>query len=118
MKFFVGRFFEWHREKGQRQPYFIYFTDNAPSEEMRELSAGSEGRGSEDGKEGGKEGGEEGRGNVWEHPTGRMLTMAGLFDIWKSQESVSCIYGLWAQLRVFTSVSAGRTTFLVHCDNS
>lgn len=23
--------------------------------------------------------------NVWEHPTGRMLTMAGLFDICKSE---------------------------------
>ena len=92
--FFIGRFFEWHREKGQRQPYFIYFADNAPSEEMRELSADGEGKGSEEGKEGGEE---EGRGSVksvWEHPTGRMLTIAGLFDIWKSQENVSCDYGL------------------------
>ena len=55
---------------------------------MIELSADSEGRGSEEGKGGGeKRRGSE--GNVWEHPTGRMLTMAGLFDIWTPQESVS-----------------------------
>ena len=96
----VCRFFEWHREKGQRQPYFIYFTDHAPTEEMVEVSTESAEGGREVGREVGKEGGEEGekdgkkggeveKGNVWEHPTGRMLTMAGLFDIWKSEDGVS-----------------------------
>ena len=75
------RFFEWYREKGQRQPYFIYFTDHAPPEEMRAVSAES----------GGEEKRREKKGETesWEHPTGRMLTMAGLFDIWKSQSAVS-----------------------------
>ena len=30
--------------------------------------------------------------NKWEHPTGRMLAMAGLFDIWRTPKSVSCIF--------------------------
>ena len=70
----LSRFFEWYREKGQRQPYFIYFTDHTPSEEMIELGEG----------EGVKEEGAEKAGSEWEHPTGRMLTMAGLFDVWRS----------------------------------
>ena len=32
------------------------------------------------------EGGQE---SHWEHPTGRMLTMAGLFDIWRNPKAVS-----------------------------
>lgn len=79
----LSRFFEWYRGKGQRQPYFIYFTDNAPSAEMVELE-------SEEDREVKAEAGGEAedvpkKRNVWEHPTGRMLTMAGLFDICKAE---------------------------------
>lgn len=86
----LSRFFEWYRGKGQRQPYFIYFTDNGPSTEMREVSAASLTEGGEPEKERkvkAEAGGEDipKRRNVWEHPTGRMVTMAGLFDICKAE---------------------------------
>ena len=51
------------------------------------------------GEQGSGEGGGEGEGgaekqkveetNEWVNPVGRMLTMAGLFDIWKSPHVVS-----------------------------
>lgn len=84
--FLVCRFFEWYREKGHKQPYFIYFEDNSPTSEMMEISA----EGAKTEEEGEKDGGEvvAGAKNIWEHPTGRMLTMAGLFDIWKAEPDV------------------------------
>lgn len=95
------RFFEWFRGKSPHQPYFIYFADRASSEEMTEVSL------SEASEGGGREGGEkedekeiksevsegmkkDGSGkSEWTHPTGHMLTMAGLFDVWKNQDTVS-----------------------------
>lgn len=77
------RFFEWYRGKGQRQPYFIYFTENGPTEEMKEIAAAESGDLQEKGMK--AEAVEDTPKNVWEHPTGRMLTMAGLFDICKSE---------------------------------
>ena len=48
------------------------------------VGGGDEG-GAGGGREGGAVGGEcEEVKSEWEHPNGRMLTMAGLFDIWKS----------------------------------
>ena len=92
----VCSFFEWYRDKGQRQPYFIHFTNHAPSEEMMELVEGvrvkeeerEDVRVKEEKREGVKEEGVM-QDSKWEHPTGRMLTMAGLFDIWRSPKSVS-----------------------------
>ena len=95
--FLVCRFFEWYREKGHKQPYFIYFEDNSPTSEMMEVSA--EGAKTEgEFQEGERNEGEvvAGAKNIWEHPTGRMLTMAGLFDIWKAEpgvrECITCTY--------------------------
>ena len=77
-------FFEWQRDKGQKQPYFIYFTDRGPSEEMVEVCSGEgeEVKGEREEVKG------EGRGSEWECPIGRMLTMAGLFDIWRPSNAV------------------------------
>ena len=68
-----------------------------------EVSASSESTGNELEQEEGSEGGERAAAaggleekeretkvkDIWEHPTGRMLTMAGLFDIWNSESAVS-----------------------------
>lgn len=85
----VCRFFEWYREKGHKQPYFIYFEDNSPTSEMMEISAeaAKTDEGCQEGKTDDREGAAGAR-NIWEHPTGRMLTMAGLFDIWKAEPQV------------------------------
>lgn len=62
-----------------------------------EAAGNGEGEGEDEGREGEKkevkleknevkvEGGQE---SHWEHPTGRMLTMAGLFDIWRNPKAV------------------------------
>ena len=65
------------------------------AEEMLEVSAAREtavGGGEEEGKEVKEKtraAEAVGSRNVWEHPTGRMLTMAGLFDILGSEQVVS-----------------------------
>jgi putative SOS response-associated peptidase YedK len=86
VNFSLCRFFEWCRDKGQRQPYFIYFSDHAPSEEMMELASieAPAGGGGREGVEGVEESVQDSK---WEQPTGRMLTMAGLFDIWRTPKS-------------------------------
>ena len=79
----VCRFFEWFRGRGKKQPYFIYFRDNFPTEEMEEVSKKREGGDQQE-----EEKVEAEQSNVWTHPTGRMLTMAGLFDVWKEEHDV------------------------------
>lgn len=54
--------------------------------------------------------------NVWEHPTGRMLTMAGLFDICKSEDVSYCMCSVVSLL--IGAIIAGRSSFHLHCDNS
>ena len=101
----VCRFYEWHRTGKQKRPYFIHFKDNEPTVFMKELEEESE-RFSEGGRQdsGGVATCEEGcvgdqkvedvDKNVL---SGRMLTMAGLFDICVREEveqerhSKSCI---------------------------
>ena len=80
----VCRFFEWFRGGGQKQPYFIYFRDNSRTGEMDEVTKKAEGGDEQEEKK--KVGAEQ--SNVWTHPTGRMLTMAALFDVWKGEYDV------------------------------
>lgn len=63
-------FYEWQTTKpGLKQPYFIHFADNKPTAETQEVLA---------------EQGVEFKGIDNPPPNeGRMLTMAGLFDIWR-----------------------------------
>lgn len=66
----VLSFFEWHRQGRQKRPYFFHFRDNKPTIEMKALEEVKEGE--EDALLGKVD------INV---VNGRMLTMAGLFDI-------------------------------------
>ena len=99
------RFYEWDRRTSHKQPYFIFFTDCGPTEEMTEVSAESakceveEGcQGMEEGVVGVASGGTVGGGGGGgatsseeldlDQVKGRMLTMAGLFEIWKNDLEV------------------------------
>ena len=71
----VCSFYEWQTTKpGLKQPYFIHFADNKPTAETQEVLA---------------EQGVEFKGIDNPPPNeGRMLTMAGLFDIWRPPHEV------------------------------
>lgn len=51
MNVYRCRFFEWKRGGGQKQPFFVYFADSAPTEESMEVMA-AEGEGAGTGAEG------------------------------------------------------------------
>lgn len=99
-------FFEWNRKGKQKRPYFIHFRNNKPTSAMEELDVGEK-----DGAERAQEGrvvreerveeshsgssveekrklSEEEEGEEGHVLNGRMLTMAGLFDICTEQEQV------------------------------
>ena len=94
------RFFEWDRKiPRNKQPYFIFFSECGPTEEMRELSSSPVVSMKESGAESAVEA--EDKSDVMEggvasssmseeldldQVKGRMLTMAGLFDIWRNDE--------------------------------
>ena len=96
------RFYEWDRKISHKQPYFIFFTDCGPTEEMMEISAESaveceveEGPGIEEEKGMSVTSGAVAGGGVasreeldLDQVKGRMLTMAGLFEIWKNDLEV------------------------------
>lgn len=79
-----------------KQPYFIFFTDCGPTEEMIEVSASAAtgGEGTEvcagTGGERDAVGGEVSTSTSEEldldQVKGRMLTMAGLFEIWRNSD--------------------------------
>lgn len=79
------RFFEWNRRSKHKQPYFIHLADPRPSPEMLEVltSETSEPEGQQ----------LENIQGFSEVVKGRMLAMAGLFDIWNGAESVSTVWG-------------------------
>ena len=70
-------FFEWDRKGNTKRPYFIHFRDNKPTVEMAEVEAPKE----ED--EVGESDAARKEASKIESDVvnGRMLTMAGLFDI-------------------------------------
>jgi hypothetical protein len=108
----LGRFYEWDRKtSSHKQPYFIFFTNCKPTDEMLEVSAELAESGEVEGKPGVQEGeeAEEGEESVGvasgaaggggaasrgceeldlDQVKGRMLTMAGLFEIWKNDLEV------------------------------
>ena len=65
-------FFEWHRQGRQKRPYFFHFRENKPTIEMEALEAVKEE------EEDGLPENTKVESNV---VNGRLLTMAGLFDI-------------------------------------
>ena len=69
------RFFEWDRKGGMKRPYFIHFRDNKPTAEMAEVGVSKE---EGDGEKGAGQHSSKIEPDV---VNGRMLTMAGLFDI-------------------------------------
>lgn len=75
---FLCRFYEWQTTKpGSKQPFFIYFADNKPrTAGALHLSSPAGGGAVKD---------EDGAIPPNE---GRMLTLAGLFDIWKPPPEV------------------------------
>ena len=74
----MSRFFEWDRKGSTKRPYFIHFRDNNPTVEMGEVEAVKD---EDDVKSGTKQELSKIESNVI---NGRMLTMAGLFDICSS----------------------------------
>lgn len=99
------RFFEWDRKGKQKRPYFIHFRNSKPTSAMEELElegergadkVQEEGRGREEKTSYGGRDVEEKRSSFKEEKeehvlSGRMLTMAGLFDICTEQEEVGII---------------------------
>ena len=76
----ICRFYEWQTTKpGSKQPFFIYFASNKPSTETQQLTCG----GAVKQEDGGVPPNE-----------GRMLTMAGLFDIWRPPPEVHALCSL------------------------
>ena len=86
MFYFQSSFFEWNRKSSHKQPYFIHFADTKPTPEMLELSSEET---SEPGE--GLAAGQERIEGFSEVASGRMLTMAGLFDVWTGADSVSSL---------------------------
>ena len=97
------RFYEWDRRTSHKQPYFIFFTECGPTEEMMEISAESaeceevEGRPGTEEEGVGVTSGAVGGGEAascshkeldLDQVKGRMLTMAGLFEIWRNDIEV------------------------------
>ncbi len=71
------RFFEWDRKGKQKRPYLVHFRDNAPTSEMKAM----------------EELKEEGEGSTGANldqnvVNGRLLSLAGLFDICVEKEEV------------------------------
>ena len=83
---FFCSFFEWDRSGKQKRPYFIHFRNNAPTAEMDELD---EGKNERDDGLCDLGGGVKVDQNV---VNGRLLTMAGLFDIATETHEVSEYY--------------------------
>ena len=65
-----------------------------------EAPAGGGGREGREGVEGVEESVQD---NKWEHPTGRMLAMAGLFDIWRTPKSVSIYSSIKTSVMLHTT---------------
>eukprot|EP00731_Ephydatia_muelleri_P024721 Em0016g992a len=68
-------YFEWQQQRGnQKQPFFIYFAQNGPTAEMTELTSVLPALSDK----------QDGPLKPFSPPfTGRLLTMAGLFDSWR-----------------------------------
>lgn len=84
-------FFEWNRKSSHKQPYLIHFADTSLTEEMLEVSPPATvapllGKRSAE-----CEGVCREPGNYSEFEqvaNGRMVTLAGLFDVWKGNDTV------------------------------
>lgn len=86
----MSSFFEWNRKSSHKQPYFIHFADITPTEEMIEVSM-NDADVSPSEKEGHMESVVSDKVSTKEHEkviSGRILTMAGLFDVWRGSETV------------------------------
>ena len=102
----VSRFFEWYRGSGQKQPYFIYFAESGPTEEMMEaLSSEEEELETAAVAQEVKAEGDEGRVEF----KGRMLTLAGLFDIWRAGPNVS----VWVVHVVYVYIHPQGNTYCI-----
>ena len=98
-------FYEWQTAKPGKQPYFITFADDAPTKETVELHTDTD---------------------DFDDATksspfkGRLLTMAGYFDIWRPSSGVS-VAKVKASIHVYCVcvVSKGwRNGFYIHHHNS
>jgi len=75
----IFRFYEWQTAKPGKQPYFITFADDAPTKETIQLPTD----------------GDDFDDDTKNSPfKGRLLTMAGYFDIWRPTSGVSVILRL------------------------
>ena len=72
--FLISRFYEWQTVKPGKQPYFITFADDAATKETVKLSTDDDDFDDDTRKSPFK---------------GRLLTMAGYFDIWRPANGVS-----------------------------
>ena len=72
--FLVSRFYEWQTVKPGKQPYFITFADDDATKETVKLSTDDDDFDDDTKKSPFK---------------GRLLTMAGYFDIWRPANGVS-----------------------------
>ena len=71
---YVCSFYEWQTAKPGKQPYFITFADDAPTKETLQLHTD------------GDDFDEASKSSPFK---GRLLTMAGYFDIWLPASAVS-----------------------------
>ena len=116
---FLCRFYEWQTTKpGSKQPFFIYFADNKPhTAEAQPLSMTTGGGAVKD------------EGEAVSPNEGRMLTLAGLFDVWMPPPEVRtyiqrnidltviCVMGLWLPSSV-TNVAEGYQNPCNSCESS
>ena len=70
----IFSFYEWQTAKPGKQPYFIKFADDNPTKETMQLSTDSD------------EFDDATKNSPFK---GRLLTMAGYFDIWRPSSGVS-----------------------------
>lgn len=77
---FFFSFFEWDRQGKTKRPYFIHFRDNKPTAEMEEVGVSEESEGDVEQEE--EKSIKQMKAKIdSDVVNGRMLTMAGLFDI-------------------------------------
>ena len=77
LSFIVVRFYEWNRKSSHKQPYLIHLADTSPSPDMMELASQTTDEETPEVIDG-----------FSDVVGGRMLAMAGLFDVWTREESV------------------------------
>jgi len=96
--YFLFRFYEWQTAKPGKQPYFITFADDSSTKEAVKLSKDDD------------DFDDDTKSSPFK---GRLLTMAGYFDIWRPASGVS--YYMCASKEIVRPSSKTQLAFTQNC---